>query len=258
MKFNCEVQFVKIQFSEQLTASLKTRLVRHLRSQFSDFDNNRRVNSTCDVILRKRKISSHSSTMSKPAKAVKINFKQNNFKEEERRLANFLKAVAQGPFYICFSCNRCLYRSNVIFFKPGKHDLNFLAGILVNRAVSFDNNFYACKACDLKMKKSQVPCQSVCNNLHLDIVPEEIKSLNRLEIFLICKMLLFKKIVIMPKDQSPKLQGAVINIPVDVNETFSKLPSCDNIFLVKLKKNCHLRVMFFLSRLTQKRSRGYY
>ena len=86
------------------------------------------------------------------------------------------------------------------------------------------------------MKKSQVPCQSVCNNLHLDIVPEEIKSLNRLEIFLVCNMLLFKKIIIMPKGQSPKLQGAVTNIPVDVNETFSKLPSCDNIFLVKLKK----------------------
>ena len=231
-----EVQFVKIQFSEQLTASLKARLVRHLRSQFSDFDNNRRVNSTCDVILRKHKILSHSSTMSKPAKAVKINFKQNNCKEEEHCLANFLKAVAQGPFYICCSCNRCLYRSNVIFFKPGKYNLNFLAGVLVNRVVSYDNNFYVCKTCDLKMKKSQVPCQSVCNNLHLDIVPEEIKSLNRLEIFLICKMLLFKKIVIMPKGQSPKLQGAVVNIPVDVNETFSKLPSCDNIFLVKLKK----------------------
>ena len=77
-----EVQFAKIQFSEQLTASLKTRLVRHLRSQFSDFDNNTRVNSTCDVILRKRKISSHFSTMSKPAKAVKINFKQRNCKVE--------------------------------------------------------------------------------------------------------------------------------------------------------------------------------
>ena len=154
--------------------------------------------------------------MSKPAKAVKINFKQNNCKEKERYLANFLKAVAQGLLYVCCSCNRCLYRSNVIFFKPGKYNLNFLAGILVNRVVSFDN--------------SRVPCQSVCNNLHLDNVPEEIKSPNRLEIFLICKMLLFKKIVIMPKGQSPKLQGTVINIPVDVNETFSKLPSCDNIF----------------------------
>ena len=157
--------------------------------------------------------------MSKSTKTVKINFKQNNCKEEERCLANFLKAIAQSPFYICCSCNRCLYCSNVIFFKPGKYDLNFLTGILG----------------DLKMKKSQVPCQSVCSNLHLDIVLEEIKSLNRLEVFLICKMLLFKKIVIMPKDQSPKLQGAVINIPVDANETFSKLPSCDNIFLVKLK-----------------------
>ena len=116
---------------------------------------------------------------------------------------------------------------------------------MVNRVVSFDNNFYVCETCDLKMKKSQVPCQSICNNLHLDIVPEEIKSLNRLEIFPICKMLLFKKIVIMPKAQSPKLQGAVINIPADVYETFSKLPSCDNIFLVKLKKKLSFKVHVF-------------
>ena len=107
------------------------------------------------------------------------------------------------------------------------------------------------------MKKSQIPCQSVCNNLHLDIVPEEIKSLNRLENFLICKMLLFKNIVIMPKGQSPKLQSAVINIPVDVNEAFSKLPICDNIFLVKLKKKLSFKGHIFLSRLTQKRSRGH-
>ena len=218
-----EVQFVKIQFSEQLTQLLKTRLVRQLRSQTPDF-NNSKANSTSDVTLGKHKTSSHSSTMSKPVKAVKTNVKEDFF------ATNFLKAVTQGPFYICCSCNRCLYRSNVTVLKPGKYDLNFFASVVVNQISSFDNKFYVCKTCDLKMKKSQIPCQSVCNNLHLDIVPEEMKSLNRLEIFLICKMLLFKKIVIMPKGQSPKLQGAVINIPVDVNETFSKLPNCDNIF----------------------------
>ena len=46
-------------------------------------------------------------------------------------------------------------------------------------------------------------------------------------------MLRSKKVVIMAK---PKLIGAVVNVPVDINETFDKLPNCDHIVLTKLKK----------------------
>ena len=31
--------------------------------------------------------------------------------------------------------------------------------ILVDRVVSFDDNLYACKTCDAKMKRNQFPCQ---------------------------------------------------------------------------------------------------
>ena len=49
------------------------------------------------------------------------------------------------------------------------------------------------------MKKSQVPFQAVYNKLFVDDIPEEISFLNQLELFLICKRFLFKKILIMPK-----------------------------------------------------------
>lgn len=77
--------------------------------------------------------------------------------------------------------------------------------------MSFDNNFYICKTCNA----------SVINNWLLDIILDEIKCLNRLEVLLIFKMLLFTKIFIMPNGQSKKLQGPVVNIPIDLNKTFS-------------------------------------
>ena len=40
----------------------------------------------------------------------------------------------------------------------------------------------------------------------------------------------------MVKEQSPKLIGAVVSVPVEVNETFDKLPNRDHIVLMKLKK----------------------
>ena len=40
----------------------------------------------------------------------------------------------------------------------------------------------------------------------------------------------------MSKGQAPKLHGAIVNVPVDANKTYSLLPSTENIIMVKLKK----------------------
>ena len=40
----------------------------------------------------------------------------------------------------------------------------------------------------------------------------------------------------MQKGQSPTFLGAVVDVAVDVNETFNNLPSWDNTYSVKLKK----------------------
>ena len=87
------------------------------------------------------------------------------------------------------------------------------------------------------MKKSQVLRQAVYNKLFVDDIPVEISCLNQLELFLICKEIFIQKILIMPKGQAPKLHGAIANVPVDANKTYSLLPNTENIIMVKLKKS---------------------
>ena len=88
----------------------------------------------------------------------------------------------------------------------------------------------------MKMKKSQVPYQAVYNKLLVDDIPEEISCLNQIELFLLCKRFLFKKKIIMQKDLAPKLHGAIVNVPVDANKTYSLFPNIENIIMVKLEK----------------------
>ena len=40
----------------------------------------------------------------------------------------------------------------------------------------------------------------------------------------------------MPKGQTPKLHGAIANVSVDTNKTYSLLSNTENIVMVKLKK----------------------
>ena len=89
------------------------------------------------------------------------------------------------------------------------------------------------------MKSNKIPCQAAFNKLSIPEIPEQLKCLNRLEQVLISKRILFKKIAIMSKGQMPKIQGAICNIPVSVDETCTSLPRnviSSGIILVKLKK----------------------
>ena len=68
---------------------------------------------------------------------------------------------------------------------------------------------------------------------------EVLHYLNTLEVILIVKRLLFKKIAIMHKEHTPKIQGSIVNLPVNVSETCVQLPQegiCEKVILVKLKK----------------------
>ena len=170
---------------------------------------------------------------------------------DEKCVERFLKAIRSGPLYFCVVCNRCLYKSNVVLFDKEKYNINKIREKITD-VRSFHNNFYICKTCPIKMKKSQVPCQAVYDKLFVADIPEEISCLNQLELFLICKIFLIKKILIMPKGQTPKLHGAIVNVPVDVNKTYSLLPNSKNIIIVKLKKKIVLRVMCFLRRFALK------
>ena len=143
-----------------------------------------------------------------------------------------------GRLYVCVICNHCLYFSNVIKFNLEKYDREFVNKLNTN-VTNFDGNYYICKTCDTHTRKLRVPGQAVVNGLIIEKIPKELDCLNTLELVLISKRLLFKKIVIMPKGQTPKMHGSIVNVPVNVSETCNHLPrerNCEEVILVKLKR----------------------
>ena len=149
-----------------------------------------------------------------------------------------MKKKKTGPFYVCVICNRCLHFSNVIKFDLEKYDREFVNKLNTN-VTSFDGNYYICKTCYTHTRKLKVPVQAVFNGLIIEKTAKKLDCLNTLELPLISKRLLFKKIVVMPKGQTPKMYDSITNVPVNVSETYNHLPrerNCEEAILVKLKR----------------------
>ena len=75
-------------------------------------------------------------------------------------------------------------------------------------------------------------------------MPIEINDLRKLEKVIISKRILFKKVVIMPKGQAPKLKGAICNVPLDADDVCNMLPrgaDSNGIIMVKLKRKLMYR-----------------
>ena len=53
------------------------------------------------------------------------------------------------------------------------------------------------------------------NNMHVDEIPTELSSLEKLEQILITQRIVFEKTVVMPKGQQRKIKGAICNVPVE-------------------------------------------
>ena len=47
--------------------------------------------------------------------------------------------------------------------------------------ISFDGKIYICNTCHSKAIQGKVPCQATINNLCVDDVPTELKSLKKIE-----------------------------------------------------------------------------
>ena len=123
--------------------------------------------------------------------------------------------------------------------KFKQSDYSQFALEISQNTLSFNGSEYICLTCSKKVKNNKVPCQTVCNKLKVSEIPHELSILNKLEIALISKRLLFKKIAIMSKGQMPKMKGAICNAPVSVNDISLTLPrnlNSSGIILVKLKK----------------------
>jgi hypothetical protein len=104
---------------------------------------------------------------------------------------------------------------------------------------SFDEKEYICRSCKDTLRKGDMPALSVFNNLKLDDIPQELKTLNALEIAIIAKRIQFMKLPALPRGKQKCVHGTVVNIPVEPQETVSilpRVPSSAAMVMVKLKR----------------------
>ena len=58
-----------------------------------------------------------------------------------------------------------------------------------------------------------IPFQAVCNKLGIELLPEDFRTIKTLERTLVAKRIFFKKVVILPKGQAPKIRRDNLQCP---------------------------------------------
>ena len=84
-----------------------------------------------------------------------------------------------------------------------------------------------------------MPAEAASNNLHLELIPRELKILNSLEQHLIALNIPFAKVTGLPKGGQFGVHGPVVCVPSNVEKVASVLPRCesdDQLIRVKLKR----------------------
>ena len=120
------------------------------------------------------------------------------------RFNYFNEDIADGPGFVCFSCNRALFKKGVKFMKD--EDIAKLVDKLDKKSLKtlgLDseedlNNPYLCHNCHNWIRKGRVPNIHVSNGLALDEITEEL-DLTPLEQQLIARNLIFLKVKKLPR-----------------------------------------------------------
>ena len=196
----------------------------------SSHDRYSAIIGTPQHIARKQQMQSYDRNV----KSITSNSKQ--------RILKFTKQIQEGPYYVCVVCNRCHYFRSVILFKQEKYDIDI--DQFYYEVSSVDGLLYICGTCHKKLLKSEIPAQSVWNKLGIYLLLDDLANLNRLEKAIISRRILFKKITIMPKGQTPKLKGSICNVPIDTNDVTNILPrgaDSNGIIMIKLKRKLSFR-----------------
>ena len=68
----------------------------------------------------------------------------------------------------------------------------------------FDRNYYICKTCDTHTRKLKVPGQAVVNGLIIEKITKELDRLNTLELVLISKRPIIKRLLLCLKGKHQK------------------------------------------------------
>ena len=110
-----------------------------------------------------------------------------------------LEKIFDMPYVFCIIYNCCVYKRSVLGFKFGKYSVS--RQVLSTKIC--DAKMYVWKTCNLKLKMENIPDRAVLYKRCVTDLIKEFRDIRRLEQPLMPKILLFKKVTIILKGQSP-------------------------------------------------------
>ena len=139
----------------------------------------------------------------------------------------FKRDIVDGPNFVCFSCNRNLFKCSVKILET--KDIAKLLKKMNDNLVQdtgLDNcheksTLILCHSCNNNFNSNKFPSININNGLKLDNVPQELSSLADLEQQLIAQVLLFMKIKKLPTTRMGAVVDQVISVPLE-NEDISR------------------------------------
>ena len=142
------------------------------------------------------------------AKAQKES-REKTLKTSEGRIETFKKAVMYGAVFVCVSCEKTMFQSQVVsldsLLDEKKGHQEFITQTIgdCDRIPKFKDKHWVCQNCSDWLKKEKLPPLCIQNNLKTFEITEEFKDLELtdLENCLIARNLLFLKIHKLPRSR---------------------------------------------------------
>ena len=108
----------------------------------------------------------------------------------DNAIYNFQLKAKMGPDLVCTVCHRMMYKQNILPCNKSKytkasHELLEQVFCIEYTYTSVDGQQWLCRTCDSTLSRGNMPVQAKANHLQLDPIPDELSTLNALELRLI-------------------------------------------------------------------------
>ena len=207
-----------------------------------------------DTLNEKRREQRNENREEANKKRNTYNNKKKMNRTQTDRIMAFKRQIIDGPNFTCYSCKRCLFKSQVKTLKAD--NVKNLKAKLKRKTVTQmglqfkRNELIFCHNCLKLIQKGKIPKIHYTNGLWLDEVPDELK-LKDLEQQLIARSLIFMKVKKL-RFGMKAMTDMVISVPIeedDISKTISAFPRHPDdakVVAVQLKrkvlwKNTHLQ-----------------
>ena len=167
----------------------------------------------------------------------------------DNAIASFQSKAKMGPDFVCTVCHRMMYKQNVVPCNTSKHtkasnDLLEQVFCTEYGYTSSDGKQWLCNTCDNALSRGKMPVQAKANYFQLDPIPDQLSTLNALELRLISLRVPFMKMAALPSEKQRSIQGPAVNVPSKLDSLCTmlpRLPTESELIALKLKRKLKYR-----------------